>query len=72
MKSTTIDYKDREITVFFDYTPAEPMIWTYANGDPGHPGAPAEINIYGVFLGERKITAWLSEDDFLMIANTII
>lgn len=37
-----------DIVVDFVYYPSEPMIWTYSNGDPGHPGSPAEVDILSI------------------------
>jgi len=47
---TTIEIDDEIICVWvsYSYTPAEPMVWTYRNGDPGHPGSPAEVELLSV------------------------
>ena len=49
----------KEITVYgfdfeigYDIIKGEPEVWTYPNGDPGHPGVPDSINIWSVsYLG---------------------
>tara|TARA_R110001606_G_scaffold238678_1_gene386690 strand:+ start:1662 stop:1934 length:273 start_codon:yes stop_codon:yes gene_type:complete len=48
--------RDLEIEFVYDYEPGEPMIHTYPNGDPGHPGVNPEIKIIKalVILKERN------------------
>ena len=33
------------LDVHYDYEPGEPEIHTYSNGDPGHPGSSASVEI---------------------------
>ena len=33
------------VSVDFAYYPGEPEVWTYSNGDPGHPGSGPEVDI---------------------------
>ena len=48
----TWDYEYETLTIEFhyNYEPGEPMIWSYPNGDPGHPGCDPEVNIYKAML----------------------
>jgi hypothetical protein len=45
---TNIEFKGIPLEVHYDYQPEEKMVWTYPNGDPGHPGCAEEFNIYSV------------------------
>lgn len=36
------------VTVDYQYYPAEPEVWTLSNGDPGHPGSGAEVDVLSV------------------------
>ena len=42
----TWDYEYETLTIEFhyNYEAGEPMIWSYPNGDPGHPGSGPEVN----------------------------
>ena len=55
LRSNTITIGGTELFVEYEYTPEEPMVWTYRNGDPGHPGTPAQIDIAFVWLGDKEI-----------------
>ena len=48
----TWDYEYETLTIEFhyNYEAGEPMIWSYPNGDPGHPGSGPEVNIYKAML----------------------
>lgn len=47
--TTTIKISDDlELEIEGNYTPEEPMVWTLPNGDPGHPGSPAELVINSI------------------------
>ena len=37
------------LDVHYEYDPGEPMIHTYPNGDPGHPGSAPSVNIYAAY-----------------------
>ena len=39
---------DLELWVKFGYTPEENEVWTYSNGDPGHPGSPEEFDFHSI------------------------
>lgn len=39
-----------DLLVEFDFEEGEEEVWTYSNGDPGHPGVPDEFNIYKVWI----------------------
>lgn len=56
LRSSTITIGGIELFVEYEYTPEEPMVWTYSNGDPGHPGTPAQIDIVFVWLGDNDIS----------------
>jgi len=47
------------LSVKGEYVPEESMIWTYKNGDPGHPGCPSEFIIGEVNLEEGTLTQLL-------------
>lgn len=36
------------VTVDFEYYAGEPEVWTYPNGDPGHPGSGPEIDVLSI------------------------
>ena len=42
------------VTVDYMYYAGEAMIWTYSNGDPGHPGSGPEVDICAVIDGNGK------------------
>lgn len=42
------NFKEIEVEVEYYYEPAEAAVWTYANGDPGHPGSPAVVEIQSI------------------------
>jgi len=44
------------VTIEYEYDPGEPMIHTYPNGDPGHPGSAPSVTIYHAWatLKDRK------------------
>ena len=56
LRNSTIKIGETELFVEYEYTPEEPMVWTYPNGDPGHPGTPAQIDIVFVWLGDMEIS----------------
>lgn len=37
-----------ELKILFVYTPEEREVHTLPNGDPGHPGSGAEVDIYSI------------------------
>ncbi len=41
---------DVELSIDFEYIPSTPDVWYLANGDPGYPGDPAEVDILKVSL----------------------
>ena len=54
--STTVEYKGAELEVMFYYTPGDPGVYTYSNGDPGYPPSPPELEIYKIeFTGKDSI-----------------
>ncbi|HTJ53318.1 MAG TPA: hypothetical protein VL443_27875 [Cyclobacteriaceae bacterium] len=36
------------VTVDYEYYAGEPEVWTYSNGDPGHPGSGPEVDILSI------------------------
>ena len=79
--STTITYKDAELEVTFYYTPGDPGVYTYSNGDPGYPPSPPELEIYKIeFTGKDTIgkhhtidvTSLYDHDDFERIEELIM
>lgn len=52
MSKYTHDYEldnGQWVEVEYEYDPGEPMIHTYPNGDPGHPGSAPSVNIYAAY-----------------------
>ena len=41
----TFNYLTLDLDVKFEFTPGEKEVWTYSNGDPGHPGYPDTYEI---------------------------
>ena len=48
----TYDYEYNNLTIEFhyEYDRGEPMIWSYSNGDPGHPGSGPTVSIHKAML----------------------
>ena len=53
---------ETELQVTAEYSPEEPMVRYYPDGS-GYPGAPAELNVYSVKLGEREIINFLTSEE---------
>ena len=70
-QSKNVVYEGIELDVQFDYEPEEKQVWTYSNGDPGHPGSPEMFIIYDVFVSETNITALLSDDQLEQITELL-
>ena len=51
------------LSVKGEYVPEEPMVWTYRNGDPGHPGSPSEFIIEDVQIEEGTVMDLLDWND---------
>lgn len=56
-----------ELKLLFEYTPEDPGVHTYPNGDPGYPGCGAEVDIYSItcenpLFDETKISDKTNED----------
>ena len=43
-----VNQEPLNIIVDFEYYSGEPEVWTYSNGDPGHPGSGPEVDILSV------------------------
>jgi hypothetical protein len=80
MSTITTYYNDEVVKIEFDYDPGEPMVWTYPNGDPGHPGEPPSCEIHHVWWdtidskGNKvsiDIFPLLDEDDLIKIEEEI-
>ena len=68
MERKTIEIsKDLDLEVEFDYTPADPGVHTYPNGDPGYPPTSEEYEILIVTAttanGSCDITDLIAELD---------
>ena len=70
--------KEAEITlgtvvldVFGEYTPAEPMVHTEQNGDPGHPGSPSEFDISKIEHHGYDVTSLIDELENLISEDTV-
>lgn len=59
-QSKEVMYEGITLDVHFDYEPEEKQVWTYRNGDPGHPGSPEMFIICNVFVNGVDILALLS------------
>ena len=59
----TYDYQDIEFQ--YEYEAGEPMIHTYSNGDPGHPGCGPSVNIYKAMFALDDINGNKIEVDIL-------
>jgi len=53
------------------YTPEEPMIWTYSNGDPGHPGSPSEFEIKNIELVKGTFDEFMDWNDSWLYSETV-
>lgn len=57
-----------DVVVAYRYTPGTPDVFYMRNGDPGHPGDPAEVEIRSVYrFGDKTktdISALVTEGDF--------
>jgi len=36
------------VTVDYEFYEGEPEVWTYSNGDPGHPGSGPEVDVLSI------------------------
>lgn len=61
MNTTEITFNDINLTVDYDYSPEEPTIWRYSNGD-GHPGSPAYVDILDIRVQDISILEVFSDD----------
>lgn len=61
-----------EVDVDYDYEPEEPMVWTYSNGDPGHPGSPEMVYLTSVKHNDIEIISYLSDEMIAEIEDRII
>lgn len=61
MEETTITYKELELTILYEYTPAVEEV-LYDNDGAGHSGSIEYIDIWKVYIGSQDITALLHED----------
>lgn len=67
-----IKWNNGVIEVRFDYTPADPGVRTYPNGDPGYPPSPEEFNINSVWYKGVEITDLFDSDDFEAMEERIV
>ena len=65
MATWDYEYANLIIEFHYDYEPGEPMIWSYPNGDPGHPGSDPSVTLHKAMLvlsdvnGKRiKVDIW--------------
>lgn len=70
--SLSITLKGLKMEVFYDYTPEEPMVWTLPNGDPGHPGSAAQIDIIDVTHGGLSIMNFIQEIEWEEVLEKIV
>jgi hypothetical protein len=61
-----------EIEVEGSYTPGDPGVYTYSNGDPGYPPTPPEFYITKVIWDNMDITSSLSSEDLNYIEEQMI
>lgn len=61
MNTIEITFNDINLTVDYDYSPEEPTIWRYSNGD-GHPGSPAYVDILDIRVQDISILEVFSDD----------
>lgn len=59
------------LDVSYEVIPEEPMIWSYPNGDPGHPGSPTDIDIHSIKHGEVELLPFLKEEIIKEIEDKI-
>ena len=52
-------YNEIEATVGIWYSPGRPGRWTMANGDPGYPDEPPEVEIREVWVNDREVSETL-------------
>ena len=58
---TTLELNDMDVdvTVEYDYHRGEPAVWSYRNGDPGHPGTGDEVEI--IAMVDENGKDWLND-----------
>ena len=61
MNTKEITFYDVYLTVDYDYSPEEPTVWRYSNGD-GHPGSPAYVDILDIRVQGTSIYEVFSDD----------
>lgn len=58
-----------DLDVKFEFTPGEPMVWTYSNGDPGHPGYPDTYEIEEIWWQTKDRKGKTVEVDIYDLIN---
>lgn len=61
MNTIEITFYEINLTVDYDYSPEEPTVWRYSNGD-GHPGSPAYVDILDIRVQDTSILVLCSDD----------
>lgn len=61
MNTKEITFYEINLTVDYDYSPEEPTVWRYSNGD-GHPGSPAYVDILDIRVQDTSILVLCSDD----------
>jgi hypothetical protein len=61
MNTIEITFNKVNLIVDYDYSPEEPTVWRYSNGD-GHPGSPAYVDILDIHVQDTSILEVFSDD----------
>lgn len=67
----TIIWNNAELEVRFDFTPGDPGVHTYSNGDPGYPPSPEEFIINAVLYKDIDVIDLFDDDDLIRMEEII-
>lgn len=62
--------EELELEVRGEFHPGTPDVWYLKNGDPGHPGDPAEVDIHSITHNGAPVT--LTDEEMEKVIDAVI